>query len=55
MFKPFSSVTKCFKMILILLGSSLLNSSITFFEKFQIYESYFELPNAPFFVLMLLN
>ena len=55
MFKPFSSVTKCFKMILILLGSSLLNSSITFFDKFQIYESYFELPNAPFFVFMLLN
>ena len=55
MFKAFPKVTKCFKMILILLGSSLLNSSITFFDKFQIYESYFELPNAPFFVFMLLN
>ena len=35
MFKPFSSVTKCFKMILILLGSSLLNSSITFSINFK--------------------
>ena len=51
MFKPFSSVTKCFKMILILLGSSLLNSSITFFDKFQIYESYLSSQMLRFLVL----
>ena len=50
MFKAFPKVIKFLKIILILLFSSRLNSSISFFDKFQNYESYFELPNASIFL-----